>query len=201
MFSLNGFFAFYSLYLVLAASIMASYFGILLMGREKICKTSDFLMTRPQSRVSLFAEKLLAGVASLMLINTILISFLAFMFHLMDTTGSSFSTYMLLCSTLVVIQLMMFSIGVVLGVFIPRIRVPAGIAASVAFTFFIIGMVYGLIKSDSIRFFAPFQYINTDYIVKNGHYEWPWLALAVVVMVVPVIVSAVWFSRRDIDSV
>jgi len=201
MFSLNGFFSFYALYLVLAAAIMACYFGISLMGREKIAKTSDFLMTRPQSRLSIFLEKLLAGIGALVLVNAILLAFLITIFYMLDNSGSSFKTYLLLCSSIGVIQLMLFSIGVLLGVFLPKIKVPAGIASSVAFAFFITGMVYGLIKDNFIRFFAPFQYINMDYIVKNGHYEWPWLGLCIAVIIVPIVVSAIWYMRRDIDSV
>ena len=201
MFTLNGFFAFYSMYVMLASAIMACYFGVSIFAREKIAKTNDFLLTKPEGRAGMFLQKLAAGWTALAGINIVFVGFLLFMYNVMDHTGSSYTVYALLVFALVIIQLMMFSIGAAFATFMPKVKVPSGIAAGIGFGFFIAGMVYGLTKDNLIRFIAPFQYLDSHFIMSNSRYDWPWLGLCVAVIVVPLIASLAWYMRKDTESV
>jgi len=200
LFNLNGFFAYASLYVVLAAAIMATYIGVVLAAREKITKASEFLMTRPQTRLSVFSQKIGAGIILLTLINVVFIGFLIAMYFALDNAGAAFERYLMLCGSVVIIEFMLFSIGVLLGTFLPRIKVPAAVASGVGIGFFITGMLHSLIENESARFLAPYHYIDTGLIVKSGQYEWEWLSFCGAVIVLPLILSALYYNRRDIES-
>ncbi|MCL2024584.1 MAG: ABC transporter permease [Coriobacteriia bacterium] len=200
MFTLNGFFAFYSMYVMLASAIMACYFGVSIFAREKIAKTSDFLLAKPESRMNMYLQKLAAGWLALVGINIVFVGFLLLMYHVLDHTGASYTVYVLLALNLVIIQFMMFSIGAAIGTLAPKVRVPSGIASGVGFGLFITGMLYGIIKDDVVRFVAPFQYLSSDFIMAHSRYDWPWLGLCVAVIVVPLAVSMIWYVRKDVES-
>jgi len=68
-----GYFPFALTYTALIGTIGAAYFGMGIVSRENREKTSDFLLSKPATRVSVITQKLLAVLCSLIIINVVFV--------------------------------------------------------------------------------------------------------------------------------
>lgn len=201
LFSLNGFFAFYSTYILLTASIMALNFGITIFSREKKTKTSDFLLTKPISRTRIFVEKCAAGAVCLLAVNALFVGFLQLMYMSMDHAGASNLVFMLITLSIVIIEFVMYSLGIVLAITMRKIKSPSSIATSVGFGFFIISMMYGIIGENWLRYLTPLKYFDLNYVMVHQSYEISWLILSVAVFALALTYSCIAYIKQDIPSV
>lgn len=201
LFSLNGFFAFVSLYIVLTGSIMALHFGLSIFGREKRTKTSDFLLTKPISRTQVFAQKLLASLLLLVLTNIAFFITMWAMYGSLATPETSQTIYYLLGGSITLVEFIMLGIGVFIATMLPKIKVPGSIATGTAFMLFIISMLYGIFGDEWLRYVSPFKYFDAAYIMEHGAYDTPWLLLGAAIFVASIAASCVYFSKKDLASV
>ena len=56
-------------------------------------------------------------------------------------------------------------------------------------------------ESDALRFLTPFQYFKTEYILKNGSFELPYLITGLAVILVAILCGYVRFIKKDIHAV
>lgn len=200
LFSLNGFLGFIGTYIMLTSSIMGLYFGLSIFGREKRLKTSDFLVAKPVSRFSIFSQKLGAGLILLGIIDAAYYATLFFAYKTVNPSNSPLGSYMLIASTIVIVQLMMFCVGAFVANVLPKVKVPGSVATSIAFMLFIISMLYGIFQDEWMRYISPYKYFDTAYIIKHGALESGWLALSIGVSVVLLGASAIIYTKNDLHS-
>lgn len=199
--SLNGYFGYIMLYIVLSLSIMGMNLGLNLYAREYTDKTADFLLTKPVTRSKVVLSKLMAGLALILLINAAVTLSAYIVARVVEPDGFEAGIFLLISLTALFIQLIFFSLGVLIAVMSNRIRSVVTISISTVMAFFIASMVSNVIKEDKLRFFIPFQYFNFNEIIRSGGYDMLYVYLSLGIFAVFTAFSFFLFQRKDIHAV
>ncbi len=201
IFSYSGFYAFGFLYIQLCGAIMACILGLSIFAREKRSKCMDFLLTKPQSRASLFLSKLLAAVTLLVLSNMAYISTMLLLYHYSPETNAPLSHALLAASALFLIELLFLAISTFGAVFAKRIRSVAGTAMAIGFGGFILTAVDSLLGEDMARLIAPFKYFDMSLAFAQGQFEWPYLLLCKLLTLVLLGAAFARYVKSDVHAV
>lgn len=198
--TLEGFYSFVFLYIILCGAIQAMNFGVSVISKEISDKTADFLLTKPVSRVKILAAKILATFVSLIFTNAIYL----FVTLLMTTTVKSefnMKIFLMITATLFFVQLMFMSLGIIVSVVIGKIRSVIAISLSTVFGFFIVGMLGSVIGDEAVRYITPFKYFDLAYVMENAAYETSFVIVAIVFIIVTIATSFWVYGNKDIHAV
>ncbi|MHB8126389.1 MAG: ABC transporter permease subunit [Desulfitobacteriaceae bacterium] len=201
VFSILGFYSYVFAYITLCGSIQAMNLGTSILSKEIRDKTADFLLTKPVSRTDIMTAKLLAALTSLVITNVIYLIVSSIIASAVTSEAYNVKTFLMISLTLFFIQLMFLSLGVLISVFIPKIKSVISISLSVVFGFFIINMLDSVIGDQAIRYITPFKYFDNTYIIKNASYETSFVILEIVWIIVALGMSYFIYSQKDIHAV
>lgn len=200
--SLLGFYSSFALlYVVLCGAIQAMNLGTGIISKEVRDKTADFLLTKPVKRRSIITAKLLSAVVSLIITNIIYIIFASFIAETVKNANFDYKTFLLLSFTLILVQFMFFSLGVLVSVVIPKIRAVLPISISTVFGFFFVSMLSSIIGDKVIRYISPFKYYDAAYIIKNSAYDSKYILIELIFIIVSIIASYIIYCKKDIHAV
>lgn len=198
--TLEGFYSFVFVYIVLCGAIQAMNLGVSIVSKEVRDKTADFLLTKPVSRKEILTYKLLAAFASLAITNII---YLLITIPMTLTVKSEFSMkiFLMISATLFFVQLMFMALGVIVSVVAGKIKSVISISLSTVFGFFIVSMLGSVIGDKAVRYISPFKYFDLTYIVKNAAYEPTFIIIGIIFVVVAIATSYVVYVKKDIHAV
>ena len=198
--TLEGFYSFAFVYIVLCGAIQAMNLGVSIVSKEVREKTADFLLTKPVSRKRILTSKLLAVLASLIITNII---YLAIIVPLTLTAKSQFNmgVFLMITATLFFVQLMFAALGVLVSVTAHKIRSVISISLSTVFGFFIISMLGSVIGEKAIRYLSPFKYFDLAYIVQNAAYETRFIVIDIAFVIAVTATSYLIYMKKDIHAV
>ena len=200
-FTLLGFYSYLFSYVLLCGSIQAMNLGTSIISKEVRAKTADFLLTKPVTRSSIITAKLLAVVTSLVITNVVYLTFAMLMANAVKTEAFSSKVLIMISITLFFVQLIFMTIGVIISVVFPKIKTVLPISLGTVFGFFMIGMLSSTTESNASRFFIPFKYYDTAYIIKNSSYEVPYITVEIIFVIVVIFASYLIYAKKDIHSV
>lgn len=198
--SLEGFYSFVFVYVVLCGAIQAMNLGTSILSKEVSEKTADFLLTKPVNRKMILTSKLLAALASIIITNII---YLLITISMTFTVKSEFSMklFLMISFTLFFIQLIFCALGVLVSAAAGKIKSVISISLSTVFGFFIIGALGSVIGDKAVSYISPFKYFDTAYILKNGAYEASYSIIAAIFIITAITVSYFIYSKKDIHAV
>lgn len=84
---------------------------------------------------------------------------------MMDAEPFEASTFLLMASTLFLVQLFFLALGALFSVTIPRIKSVVAVSLPTVFTFYIVGMLGDVLANDEVRFITPFKFFETSDII------------------------------------
>lgn len=200
MTTLIGYFGILYLYFGLIATIHAGLTGAGIISKEERDKTSEFLLTRPISRNSIFTAKLLAGLINvLVLFITIAISSVVGVAIVNHGSYSLTAQVMNMMWGIFMMQLVFFSLGLLFAGLFKRPKLPTLAATSaVVGSYIIYALSLVTDKLEWLRFATPFRWFAAPSIIyaESIGYGYVWLAL--VISIGFVVVGYYLYSRRDI---
>lgn len=199
-FTLLGFYSYVFIYITLCGSIQAMNLGTSIISKEVRTKTADFLLTKPVSRNRIMTAKLLAALTSLIITNLIYLFIAGYMALLIKPGAFSMKIFLMISATLFFIQLIFLVLGVVVSVFVPRIKSVLPISLGTVFGFFILNMFDSIIGEKALRYITPFKYFDTAYIIKNASYETTFIVIELIFIFVALTVSYLVYSKKDIHT-
>lgn len=171
MFSFLGFFANISTVFMLALSIQSMNIGITMTNRESLARTTDFLLTKPINRSSIFWSKFLA---SLTIIVATSFTFIIYMLIGSKFAGAgeySYKVFWMIYGALLAVQLWFLSFGILIAQIRGRIRSVIGISLSIVMALFVIGLFGSIVDDKSIRYISPFKYFDLMKVVSYMQYD------------------------------
>jgi len=196
-FSILGYYSFVFVYIVLCGSIQAMNFGLSVLSKEVRDKTADFLLTKPIKRYQIMTAKLSAVVASLLLTNIFYVLFAYITISLLTKTAMNNHVFLLISFSLLFVQLLFFSLGVLVSVVVPKIKSVLTYSLAIVFGFFILDLFNEIIGENLVRYLIPFKYFDSLYIMNHCSYEMPFVILAITVFVAFISVSYVIYGKKD----
>lgn len=199
--SFLGFFAFTFTNITLIASVHATYTGVTLLSRESRSKTTDFLLSKPRSRTSIFLQKFLAGLIIIVLTWLVLV---AVSFGLAKAFGAgAFSgrNFMLLMGALLMLQLWFYVAGLLVTQLLPRLKSTIPVTLAVTFGFFMVSMLAAILGDAHLRYFSPFKFFNYIDIAAGKGYEPLYICIAGISMLVMLGATYLIYAKRDTRAV
>ena len=197
--SLNGFYSYIFLYITLCGAIQAMNLGISITSKEIREKTADFILTKPVTRTKVIFSKVLAALTLLLFTNIVYVTSAIFVANMVKVEEFSLVVFFLISLTLLFTQYIMFAIGMIIAVVFSKVKSVISISLGVVFSFFLVGMVGG--AEEASRYFTPFKYFDYTYIMEQESYEWTFLILGLVLMIVSMVASVIIYNKRDIHTV
>ncbi|WP_099192115.1 ABC transporter permease subunit [Tepidibacter mesophilus] len=196
-----GYYSFPFTFIVLIGAIQGMNLGTSIISKEVCEKTSDFLLTKPISRTKILTYKLMAIVVSLLITNIIYIIATNIIISFVNNEDYSFKIFFMISITLLFVQLIFMSLGLIVSVVLPKIKSVLSISLATVFIFYFISFLSSTDANDMTRYVTPFKYFNPTYIIENGHYEIPFIIMTLAFIVVSITASYVIYSKKDIHAV
>ncbi|MHB9033399.1 MAG: ABC transporter permease subunit [Anaerolineae bacterium] len=199
--SLEGFYSFVVLYIVLCGAIQAMNLGTSLLAKETSSKTVDFILTKPLGRAQIIHAKLLAGLTILAATNVAYLVVVSVVAWLVSPIPFNYGTLLLMSLPLLFVQLIFFAFGFLYSVLKQRIRAVVPISLATVFGFYIVASISSALKDNQVRFLTPFRYFDPIYLINNGTYELSYVLLSLGLISVTVALGYIIYQRRDIQAV
>ncbi len=196
-----GFYSFIFVFVVLCGAIQAMNLGVSVLSKESREKTADFLLTKPVSRARIMTSKLLAALTLIAVTNVISYAAAAISASFAHSGGYDQKALFLINASLFLVQLFFLALGILISVFFRRLKSVVPVSMGAVFALFFVGMFLASDKDDPARYFSPFKYFDTGYIIKNSGYEIRYLITVIVFVTAAVTASYIIYSRKDIHAV
>lgn len=199
--SLLGFYSMVFSFITLFGAIQAMNYGVSILSKEVRERTADFLLVKPVSRSAIVSSKLLAAITMLIITDAFYYA-AAFIFaSIVKSADFSVKLFFLINLTLLFIQLIFLSIGVLISVFFIKLKTVLPISLGVVFGFYIIGALIATGNNYSERFISPFKYFDLNYIQKYAGYETWYIFTGATIVVIAIAASFIIYSKKDIHAV
>ncbi|KGE19366.1 ABC transporter permease subunit [Paenibacillus wynnii] len=200
-FTILGFYSYALTFIVLTGAIQAMNIGVSIVSKEVREKTADFLLTKPVTRTAILTAKLLAAFVSLLITNIVYGAAALMMANQVKAEDFNIQAFLLLSLTLFIVQLIFLAVGIVISVMARKIKSVLTVSLATVFSFYFIGTLGGITDEQTIRYFTPFKYVDTAYILKNSGYEVSYLIVGAVLIAIAMGASYYVYSKKDIHSV
>lgn len=196
--SFNGFLGYTYSYMLIALGVLAMNLGLSALGKEVSGKTADFLMTRPISRVRLLTEKILAGITLLTLTNILIGITIWGMTLVLGVKDSDMGVTLLIILGGFIVQIIFYSLGILLGISRKRIRYITSLSLSFVFTFYIVAMVSQVVKKEYLFYFSPFRYFDFNQMIINRGFEMKYIAVSAAITAAALASSYIILKNKEI---
>jgi ABC-2 type transport system permease protein len=198
---LNQYFAYVFQYLAMAGSIYAGMLGAKSLIKEESDGTIEFLYAQPVSRTKIVTMKLLSSLAifymfaMVLSVASTLISLavkpedLKVIDLLMDMK--------LLFSGLFLIGLVFMSLGFLISVLIPHLRLAMPVSIGIFFVTYLLGTFSGMIDAlEFLKYFSPFHYAVPLELVKSG-FQTVSVVLGLIISIASIAATFFIYSKKD----
>ena len=200
--TLIGYYGILYLYFVLIAAIFSGLLGANIVSKEERDKTSEFLYTKPLSRNRILAEKFGAGLTYVLIVFVVIA--VSSIVGVGITNGGNYSLssqVMQLMWGLLLVQILFFSLGIFFaGLFHnPKLSTSA-VTAVIVLTYLFSTMADVASGFAWLRFFSPLQWFSAPNIINNHHISYSYDGITIVISVVLIVLSFVFYNKRDLTT-
>jgi len=196
-----GYYSFPFSFIILIGAIQAMNLGTSIVSKEIREKTADFLLTKPIKRTQILTAKILAVITCLLITNAIYIVFSNLVASTVKNEDYSFKIFFMISITLLFVQLIFMSLGVIISVILPKIKSVLSISLATVFVFYFISFLSSTDSDDIIRYINPFSYFDPAYIIENNAYETRFIIISLAIIIVAIVSSYVIYDKKDIHTV
>ena len=201
MFSFGGFFSFVYTYIGLIGAIMAASIGVAVFSREKRDKCVDFLFVKPIGRARVFAEKLLACLLFIGVVNALFIACAAALYAWNGQDPAGAGRARLASMSLLFLQLVFLAIGTLYAVLARKVRSVSGTATAIGFAGFIVNALHSLTGEEALRYVSALEYFSPYAVFADGGFEPRYAIAAAVVCAACFVLAYLSYCRSDTRAV
>lgn len=198
--TIPGYYSFILTYIILCGGIQAMNIGLSVLGKEGAGKTSDFLLTKPVTRVGVLNAKLAAALTHIVVTSALYLLIASVMALAFQTKEFDYTPFLLMSLTFFYVQLIFLALGFLVASIVPKIRSMLPVSLGTVFGFFILGMVAAALEEEKLYYLSPFRYFDPAHIIQYHAYEMPYLAVGAAFIVLAVIVSYAVYTKKDIHA-
>jgi ABC-2 type transport system permease protein len=198
---LNQYFAYVFQYIVMAGYIYAGMLGAKALIKEESEGTIEFLYAQPASRTKIVTMKLLSSLAifyvfaMIMAVASILISLAVKPADL--KVIDLFMDMKILFSGFFLVGLVFMSMGFLVSVLIPHLRLAMPISIGIFFVTYLLGIFSSMIDAlEFLKYFSPFNYAVPSELVKNGFHTVN-IVLALLISLVCITGTYIVYGKKD----
>lgn len=194
-----GFFGIVILYTTIMAAVHASMLGADLLSKEEKDHTAEFLMAKPLTRAQAITSKALAGVTHLFLFNIITYVLSLVILQVVAPNQIEVSSVTLLLISMFLIQMIFFSVGMMLSALNRTCRRAAGLASAFMLSTFMLSIFIDIYEDLHIlNFLTPFKYFQITDVIENASLNLFYVLLSIVVIVGAMLTTYKAYQSRDL---
>lgn len=196
--SLGGYVGICFLFVMILLAIHAGMTGSGVISREPLMNTTEFLYTKPLSRIRVLFEKLWAG--SMCLVAVWGVTYLATWASIMHYASMEHfeQTLWLFMLATAIIQITFFCIGFGLACTLPRPAEATKIINALVFGSYAITMISQLEGYQFLRFFSILRYFDAASILSTSHLDGHYILVCIGLSVIVLVAAIVVYRRRDL---
>ncbi|MGL4623265.1 MAG: ABC transporter permease subunit [Culicoidibacterales bacterium] len=198
IFSYLGFYAFVLPFVFIAGSIYATNLGISIMGREKNMQTSEFLLSKPISRTSVWFQKSAAIKTLLLGHNIVFIAAMVSLTVYFDSSQLNEPTFWLMTFALLILEFFFSSLGMLIAVVLKKLKSISSIAVGVALSFYVVFLLQALLENEELKFLTPFAYVDPQAIVETQRYDGIFIGFAIALSLISCGISYLLYTKQDV---
>lgn len=199
-FTIYGFYGYLLGFAILTGAVQAMNLGTGVISKEVTGKTADFLLSKPITRSRVVSAKLAAALTALVFTNIVFIAVSYLVALTVAEEPVDTATFLLMASTLFLVQLMFLALGALFSVTIPKIKSVVAVSLPTVFGFYIIGTIGEVLENDSFRYITPFKFFDTNYIIDNASLEGRYLLIEAAFVVVAIALCYVIYLKKDVRA-
>ncbi len=188
-------------FISLFGAVQAMNLGVGILSKEEREKTADFLLTKPVTREKVLTAKVLASLTIFVVTNILFTALSAPAVAAFSESSFEAKKFALINLSLFFLQVIFFSIGLVISAAAKKIKAVLPVSLGFAFSFYAISAFAVTSEDDKLRFITPFQYFKSSYIASEGRYEPEYALTGLFIAVAGTVISYVLYKRRDIAAV
>lgn len=180
----------------IGGGFFAAYVGITLLSKEEKDRTAEFLLTHPISRNYVVAQKLLAGLIQVILLNVIVFA-ISGLSILLIGEQASWNLLGLLHLAYLLMQIEVFCLTFAVSAFLSRGSV--GIGLGIAAVFYFLNIIRNLTEQAGfLRYLTPYAYAEAADIISEEQLSLELILLGILVSIVAVVISFLRYGRKDV---
>jgi ABC-2 type transport system permease protein len=194
---LNGLLGYYAsfpmVFILIIQNIFAIYLSIFIFNREMKEKVTDFLYTKPKTRVSIYLSKIMAIMTILMINNIFLYTII---YSLLNFIGDFNNlVFFLFTFSTVLIQTFFVFLGILITSFSKKIKSPITVAMTIVMSLF----AFSTFAEEKLRPLIVFSYFEFKHILNNISLELEYLLLIVGLTLLMFIISITKFMKKEFE--
>lgn len=196
--TLIGYYGILFVYIAIMMALYSTNLGYNTTAFEINEKTSDFIYSKPLSRVKITLYKQLVGIIYIALLA--ICSYLSIILgiELNNLNNSVNDLIIYLNISLLLLGIMFFSIGAVLGAL--NHKKGSLIANLLLLLFYIIGIIYDLLEHGAwLKWFTPFRYFEINRLLKVGYLDNIYIVLSILVSLILLVMANYILKNKNID--
>jgi ABC-2 type transport system permease protein len=196
-----GFYGFMFVYIGLTGAIQAMNLGLSILSNELIDKTADFLLAKPIKRLQIVHAKLQAVLINILFTNIVFTITAKIALDVVSEEPYSMKIFLLFNLSLLLIQLFFVSLGMLVSVFLDKMKSIVPVSLGIVFAFFVVNLLNESLTDHPLSALTPFAYFATGQIYESGQYQMGLFALNIVLVIGFTIGAYVRYIKKDIPSV
>lgn len=194
----SGYYIVFFLYFALLGGVHAIMQGSVVLSKEERDKTADFLMAKPIKRHQVVTSKIVASLFAVVVVNLVTwVSSVVIVAQYND--GPSINGLIRdLMIALLILQIIFFSIGLLIGAMAPSTKKATGLSTGILLGTFIMSVVVDMYsKLDFLEYLTPFKYFDGKAIYKSG-FDLFSLVLSAVIISVSLYFTYRIYQKKDL---
>lgn len=181
----------------LGGAFFAAIIGISALAKEEKERTADFLLAHPISRVRVIAEKYLAILAQIVILNLVVLGIVS-LAVLIIGEDPDMKPILLLLFAYLILQFEIATISFAISAFLKGNGL--GIGLGIAFIFYFANILSNLTEEAKfLKYITPYGYSDGAYIIPNTAIEWKYMVVGIGITVVCVVLAFLKYSKKDIS--
>ncbi len=200
MFSITGFYAYIFFYVSLCGAIQAMNLGLSIFSKETREHVTDFLLTKPTTRIKIINSKLFASLSFIIVTNIIYLPSSLVAASILDEGNYDKKAFALISLSLLILQLIYLSLGMIIGVSVNKIKSIIPTSLGIVFATFGIRMIAAAINDEKLSYLSPFSYFDYAYIQTNLKYDGKFMVISIAIICICIIGSYIVYKLKDIHA-
>ena len=197
-FEIEGYLSFLFMYILICVGLQATNLSLGIFSKEKRYKTFDFILTKPKKRGYIFGAKALC-VLVYVIINTLLYIGALFIIISFVEKGAYNTNYVVLLGIAILLtQLILASMGALLGVILKKVKSVSSIATIIVLGLYIIQVIENFLESSALKYVNPFGLYDSMEILKTGAISVAEYGVGIGIIISLTAVSALMYIKKDI---
>ncbi len=197
---ISGFYAFLFPYIEITAAIHAGLIGSGIIAKEERDKTTEFLIAKPTSRITIITSKLLAALFNVVIINVVSM-LTSFVIVPTFNTGEDITGEIIILHIIMfLVQLIFLTLGALLSASLRKSKSAGSLAANIILLAYVISKVTALVDYlNVLNIFSPFTYFSLDKAVNSNVISVPITMISLLLIAVFTTLTYFFYQKRDMN--